>query len=334
MLRWGYIRVPILSIALLTLPYSQQVVSWRDPSPHTTQFVIVDKGVRLEVLNWGGSGRPVILLAGGGNTAHVFDEFAPKLTTNYQVYGITRRGFGASTYSPIENGGDRLGEDVVAVIRALKLNKPVLVGHSIAGAELSSVATLHTENIAGVIYLEAAYPYAFDNGKGPTMKDFLEIQGPQPPTPSQSDLTSFSALQKWDAEVYGFRLPESEFHQTWESTSDGRVGTMREFEGSQSFKTIMTSTKKYANIPVPSLVIFAIPHVQEHWMIKSTDPAFRNTANEYYKRVDVMAEKQAKALEDGVPAARVIRLKGMHYIFVSNEPDVLREMRTYLGGLK
>ena len=67
-------------------------------------------------------------------------------------------------------------------------------------------------------------------------------------------------------------------------------------------------------------------------MIKSTDPTVRNTANEYYKRVDVMAEKQAKALEDGVPAARVIRLKGMHYIFVSNEPDVLREMRAYLGS--
>jgi len=164
------------------------------------------------------------------------------------------------------------------------------------------------------------------------MKEFLEMQALQPPTPSQSDLRSFSALQKWDAEVYGFRLPESEFHQTWESTSDGRVGKMREFEGSQSFKTIMTSTKKYASIPVPSLAIFAVPHVQEHWMIKSTDPTVRNTANEYYKRVDVMAEKQAKALEDGVPAARVIRLKGMHYIFVSNEPDVLREMRAYLGS--
>ena len=31
-------------------------------------------------------GRPVVLLAGGGNTAHVFDEFAPKLATDHHVY--------------------------------------------------------------------------------------------------------------------------------------------------------------------------------------------------------------------------------------------------------
>ena len=76
---------------------------------------------------------PVILLAGGGDTAHVFDEFAPKLTANYRVYGITRR-FGASNYAPLKDGADRLGRDVLAVIRALKIDKPVMVGHSIAAS--------------------------------------------------------------------------------------------------------------------------------------------------------------------------------------------------------
>jgi len=97
MLRWNHACGPILLMALLAPLYSQQSAPWRDPSPHTTQFVSADKDVRLEVLDWGGSGRPVILLAGRGNTAHVFDEFAPKLTAYCHVYGITRRGFGAST---------------------------------------------------------------------------------------------------------------------------------------------------------------------------------------------------------------------------------------------
>ena len=56
---------------------------WKDPSPHSVQFITVDKDVRLEVLDWGGSGRPIVLLAGMGNTAHVFDDFAPKLTKDY-----------------------------------------------------------------------------------------------------------------------------------------------------------------------------------------------------------------------------------------------------------
>jgi pimeloyl-ACP methyl ester carboxylesterase len=294
----------------------------------------VDKNVRLEVLDWGGSGRPVILLAGGGDTAHVFDEFALKLTAAYHVYGITRRGFGASTYSPLKDDPDRLGEDVLAVIRTLKLNKPVLAGHSIAGAELSSVVNLRPDSVAGLVYLEAGYPYAFDNGQGPTMKEFLELQGPQSPTPGESDLASYSTLQKWDAQVYGFQLPQSEFHQTWDSRPDGRPLKAREFPGSESFMAIMNSPKKYTKIPVPTLVIFAIPHAQEAWMLKSPDPAVRSAANAYFAKVDVIAERQAQAIEGAIPNARVIRLRGMHYIFVSNESDVLREMRVFLSNLK
>ncbi len=312
---------------------SQQPASWRDPSPHTIQFITVDKDVRLEVLDWGGPGRPVVLLAGGGNTAHIFDEFAPKLTNNYHVYGITRRGFGASSYSASEQGGDRLGDDVLAVMDALKLSRPVLVGHSIAGAELSSVATSHPDRVAGLIYLEAGYPYAFDNGKGPAMKDFQEIIGPQPPTPGDPDLASFSALQRWDAQEYGFQMPEAEFRQTWVSTSDGRPAKSRDFPGSSMLMLIMTATKKYTDIPVPALVIFALPHVQETWITKSSVPAVQKAADAYFTMIDVLTEKQANAFENGVPMARVIRLQGMHYIFLSNEPDVLREMRTFLAGL-
>src|ERR1035438_4427529 len=56
-----------LLLAFLVVPlHPQNLAVWRDPSPHTTRFVAVDKDVRLEVLDWGGSGRPIVLLAGGG----------------------------------------------------------------------------------------------------------------------------------------------------------------------------------------------------------------------------------------------------------------------------
>ena len=98
--------------------------------------------------------------------------------------------------------------------------------------------------------------------------------------------------------------------------------------------TIMTGMKRYTDIPVPALVIFAIPHVQENWINKSTDPAVREAARAYFTTLDALTERQAKAFESGVPTARVIRLRGAHYIFLSNEPDVLREMRAFLTGLK
>jgi pimeloyl-ACP methyl ester carboxylesterase len=323
----------IVALFVATPAYTQQSASWRDPSSHAVRFVNVEEHVRLEVLDWGGAGKPVVLLAGGGNTAHVFDEFAPKLATDHHVYGITRRGFGASGFSTSENPVDRLRDDVLAVIGALKLERPVLAGHSIAGAELSAVAASQPDRIAGLVYLEAGYPYAFASGNGPSMKEF-QISGPPWPRPSGSDLASFSSLQKWDAEVHGFRIPEAEFRQTWEADSSGRPRKPRDFPGSQLFAAIMASTKPYTRIPAPALVIFARPHVPENWIARSTDPAVREAGRAYFTAVDASTEKQARALEAGVPTARVIRRQAAHYVFLSNERQTLREMRAFLASLK
>src|SRR5687767_15739605 len=103
---------------------ARQPVGWKDPSSHASRFVPVGQDLRLEVLDWGGTGRPLVLLAGGGDTAHVFDDFAPRLTSEFHVYGITRRGFGESRFAPLTSGGDTFGDDVIAVIDALKLESP------------------------------------------------------------------------------------------------------------------------------------------------------------------------------------------------------------------
>src|SRR5260370_21285017 len=111
----------------LELRRATKETAWQiDPTPHSVQFITVDKDVKLEVLDWGGSGRPVVLLAGLGNNAHVFDKFAPKLTAAYHVYGITRRGFGVSSTPPLDNGnyaGDRLADHVLSVLAQLKSDK-------------------------------------------------------------------------------------------------------------------------------------------------------------------------------------------------------------------
>ena len=112
-----------------------------DPSPHKVRFVTVAPGVKLEVLDFGGgsgggSGPPLVFLAGLGFTAHCFDELALKFTAHHHVYAITRRGFGVSSWPAPTDANydfDRLGDDVLAVLDALHIEKPVLAGHSIAG---------------------------------------------------------------------------------------------------------------------------------------------------------------------------------------------------------
>jgi non-heme chloroperoxidase len=326
----GYLLLVLLAAPVL----SQGTPAWKDPSPHITRFIEVDRNVKLEVLDWGGSGRSLVLLAGGGNTAHVFDDFAPKLTDHYHVYGITRRGFGASGYSETEDPADRLADDVLAVIDSLKLKRPILVGHSIAGAELSAVANSHSDRVAGLIYLEAAYSYAFDNGKGSSIMAAQSLTAPQPPPPDAADLASFSALGNYYERVNGFRFPEAEIRQQWEATPDGAVGKDRNAPGGAMLMSLIMHPKKFTDIPVPSLIIFANPHSLGPWVDYTTDPSERAAAKAYCAALAPLTEKQEKAVREGVPPSYVITLPNSHhYVFLSNKADVLREMHAFLTAL-
>jgi non-heme chloroperoxidase len=185
---------------------------WHDPSTHRASRVEVENDVRLEVLDWGGSGRPVVLLAGLGNTAHVFDDFAQRLSKNYRVYGITRRGYGESSVPDAGYRTDRLADDVMAVIQTLKLKRPIVIGHSIAGLELSSIGARYPERIGGLVYLDATFTWDPDfeagawYGVAPWRAHLNELQAklsalskePDDPMPLVAEVldTTWPALEK------------------------------------------------------------------------------------------------------------------------------------------
>ena len=129
------IRVTIFAL-IACAAFPQNGPSSQGETALKTQFVAVQPDVKLEVLDWGGTGRKLVLLAGGGSTAHIFDSLGPKLAAHYHVIGITRRGFGQSSAPQMGYDPRRLGDDVVAILDALHIADPVLVGHSIAGEEL------------------------------------------------------------------------------------------------------------------------------------------------------------------------------------------------------
>jgi pimeloyl-ACP methyl ester carboxylesterase len=305
--------------------------AWLDPSPHRAQFIAVENNIKLEVLDWGGSGRPLVLLAGLGNTAHVFDKFAPKLSSAYHVYGITRRGFGASS-APLPSGdatysADRLGDDVLAVLDALKLNRPVLAGHSIGGEELSSVGSRHPERVAGLIYLDAGYAYAYyDRSRGDLGIDLIDLRkkleqlqpgkGPQDPRHLIEELLA--------ATLPGFERDLKEMQKNL-TEAPPALPTPALPAISQA---IMAGMQKYTEIRVPALAIYAVPHATGQ---PYKDDAARVAAE---ARDEANTGAQAKAFESGVPSARVVRLPhANHYVFFSNEADVLREMNAFLGSL-
>src|SRR5215472_3705451 len=300
----------------------------RDSSPHTVQFIAVDTNVKLEVLDWGGSGHPLIFLAGLGNTAHVFDKFAPKFSAKYHVYGITRRGFGESSTPDSGYSADRLGDDVLAVMDALKIDRPVLVGHSIAGEELSSVGSRHPEKVAGLVYLDAAYPYAFyDAAQGDLNLDSIDVKrkldqmGPGSSPQEQKQLVE--ELLKTDLPQLEKDLQEKAKDLEYAPT------TMPNMQMPAPPLAIIAGEEKYTKILVPVLAIYAIPHSGMPAM--GRDEATLAAAK---ARDNAESEAQAKAFEKGVPTARVVRLPNAdHFVFTSNEGDVLREMNAFLEGI-
>jgi pimeloyl-ACP methyl ester carboxylesterase len=314
-------------------PAAQGAQATAGKAKPTVQFVTVEEGVKLEVVDWGGSGRPLILLAALGADAHIYDKFAPKLTGTCHVYGITRRGFGASSVPASGYSADRLGDDVLAVIDSLKLDRPVLVGHSMAGEELSSVGSRRPEKVAGLIYLEAAYPYAFyDPAVGDLTIDSLELRAelegllPGKGRPDQKKLTeellrSVARIEKdlkaRQEELKDYTDPPRP------SPNEPRPAVPVAIQG------IVAGQQEYTDIRVPVLAIYAMPH--DFGGAFKDDPAARAKA----EAGDIAyVGPQADAFARGVPSARVVRIAhASHVIFMSNEADVLREMNAFLGGL-
>ena len=97
---------------------------------------------------------------------------------------------------------------------------------------------------------------------------------------------------------------------------------------------LLTATKKYADIPVPALIIFANPHGLGTWMNDNTDPAVQRAAESYSSELTSLTTRQEKAVEQGVPKAHVITIPGAsHHVFLSNGADVIRQMRNFLNKL-
>jgi pimeloyl-ACP methyl ester carboxylesterase len=306
-----------------------------DPTPHKVKFVTVQPGVDLEVLDWGGSGRPLVFLPALGDTVHAFDTFAPKFTGAYHVYGITRRGFGESSY-PTPNrenyASDRLGDDVLAVMDTLHINKPVLIGHSIGGEELSSVGSRFPDKVSGLIYLESSgYYMHYDSALGDTQLDMLDTRDkierllPYDPTgPKESIEALLASLPQLEKDLQAeLKMKQDIFSPT----NNSQPSAPSQPASPSAFTAIFNGEQKYTKIPVPILAFFAVPHDGTF----DTDPAHHAAAVAFELK---RSTNMANAFEADVPSAKVVRIANAnHYVWRSNEDEILRDMNNFLDKL-
>jgi non-heme chloroperoxidase len=303
--------------------------SWSDASPHKIQFVTVDDGAQLEVLDWGGTGRPIVLLA-GYQTAHVFDDFAPRLTQIGHIYGITRRGFGASSRPESGYTSQRRSEDVRCVLDALELSKPILVGHSFGGQDMTILAENHPERIAALVYLNSAEnPTVTDYGVSPPDPEKLPAKARHQPHP---DLSSFQAYRAWQMQTQGIAFPEPEVRQLYAANEDGTI----KYSVSPKVREAMfhgLEAPDFARIKVPVLAFFVAPITLDDY-VRKYEPRNhdeRAAVEQQYRFEMAVRDRHIQDLRKGVPSAHVVELSNAnYYIFLSNEADVSLELRNFV----
>jgi pimeloyl-ACP methyl ester carboxylesterase len=175
--------------------------------------------------------------------------------------------------------------------------------------------------------MEAGFGFAFyDGARGDLRIDRLELEQKlkklQPETGTEE-------LKKVVGELLQTDLPAFE-RSLRELEKDLAVMPRRGPQRPQTpiRQAIYAGVRKYTDIRPPVLAIFALPQGMSE---SHPDEAARAA---FEARAKANTAAQVDAFEAGVPSARVVRVPhASHYIFQSNEADVLREIKAFLGGL-
>jgi pimeloyl-ACP methyl ester carboxylesterase len=300
----------LLSLVLLTgaIPVPDARQPSADESPHEVRWVTVDSSVRLEVLDWGGTGRP-LLLVGCYLSAHVFDDFAPRLTDHFRVYAVTRRGIGASDRPPVGYDPQQRARDILEVIDALALQKPLLVGNACGGHILHTLGAEHPDRLGGLVYLDAA--------EDPTLKlsdyDF-------PP----ADRVNVAAYRGKPVPV---TFPAAEQRRLEEQPIDPTIR--------KAITEDHLVRPDYARIKVPVLALYRTTTLEQS--LKDFPPG--NDREREAVELAVAARRSVLNkwqgdLRAGVPHARIVEVPGANlYMFLSHADEVIREIRAFAATL-
>jgi non-heme chloroperoxidase len=226
----------------------------------------------------------------------------------------------------------RLGEDVLAVIHELKLEKPIVGGHSLAGEELSYIGTDHPEEVAGLIYLDAGYPYAYyDASRGDQSVDAAQVQSDlarlTPFLPAADERKLIDQMLATDLPALQRDLEHS--RKLLDSMPEPPVPAAS--VETQVVSAIIHGVRKFSTVHCPVLAIFALPH--------DLGPMGSSLKPEQRAALEAddadTTSAQVTAFEKGNPNAKVIVLAhASHAVFNSNEAEVLKAIKEFAETLK
>ncbi len=288
-------------------PASAQKNETPDKSPHTSGFVTAN-GIKMQYLDWGGKGDVLLLLAGLGNDAHVFDDFAPKFTDRFRVIGLTRRGFGESDKPPTGYDTATRVEDIRRFLDQMKIKKVSLIGHSMAGDEMTVFASLYPKRVRKLVFLDAAYDRA-DSTKLLFADPYI------PPLFKRIGLDAINSPQA--AEVVVPVMPPPEIYKIFVAY----------------YKVMIAFHIDYTKVKAPALAFFAVTEQPHPAITPQTDEETRKKLSDWVKEnLTPLNRKSIEQFRNEMRHGQIIEMKdATHYIFLGKTADeVVRQTREFL----
>jgi non-heme chloroperoxidase len=322
-----------LILALLCAPglLGQTAVKkdlWRDKSPHKEAFITIN-GVKLHYLDWGGKeGETLLFLTGFGHSAHIYDELAPRFTDRFYVLALTRRGHGQSDKPERGYDAQTLTEDVRLFLDHLNIKRVSLIGHSMAGKELTLFARLYPERVSRLVFLDAAYDYV---GRSTILKDAPDE------TPPKNVLKSFNAFRRYFIKTKcGWSGAwEADMRHTiiFDNTPEGKPLRleMPEKVSAELLRELEAENPDYTKIKAPTLSFYALGPFP-----KCSFPP--DISGDALVKAQKFVSKFTEHLRQGVerfrrerPEARIVEIPNTdHWFFIQNQEQVVREIRRFL----
>ncbi|MFO1038259.1 MAG: alpha/beta hydrolase [Geminicoccaceae bacterium] len=297
-----------------------------DHTPHKVRMVTVAPSVRLEVVDWGGKGKAMVLLAGGGDNAHVYDQFAFQFTDYFRVIGITRRGYDPSSRPRDGYDVPTRAADDVAVLDALGIGKAVFVGHSAAGAELSQLGAAHADRVEKLVYLDAA----------DLAERFMPSRRePPPPDYTDADLKSLQLYQAATARLQALRAPTPATCLGLKFGANGAIldSTTPDWVGAKiSADVDKRPPTDWTKVVAPRLGIFALftREARQAWYWYLS-PAKKAAFDAAWGPIVDWHRRTIGRFQQGNAADTHLLPGAPHYVYIDNEAQTVRWMRKFLG---
>jgi pimeloyl-ACP methyl ester carboxylesterase len=307
---------------------TQSLITWSDTAAHKSGFVTAN-GIRLHYLDWGGLGPVLILIHGGLDNAHIFDDLAPAFTDHFRVIAYDLRGHGRSEAKGPFDISTRT-QDLCGFMDSLGIAKAHLAGWSLGGSDITAMASTHPERVDSIVYLEGAYDWG-DPALADAFKSLpIDFQAP---SSAMSSLDAYREYQKtiWLPAVSDTSRFEAYVRDLVVIQSDGTVRPRMTDSVTQAvLSTVLTDQRDYTKVGSPALAIYA----ETFFDVRNGHPA-QLAKNLDWERKYIAPFRAAsiERVRRELRGVEIVNVPGTHkdFLFTSRE-QVMAAMRRFLSG--